>query len=537
GRRFDPEYDFGSSATLGGHSIAFAPDGVVGWAVVLTDLDGGRLDVYQPAVMMTSDGGETWSDPAEVELSTLLERRTGESAHERLNFNFPYYETRLWKDEDDDGFCIGGIDNDNNGDCLGEGEASAEPTDCDDLDPLVNVSESELCSDGIDNDCDGFVDGVDSDCGGSELPAQSECRAGLFVGDEWVPPADGFGNCGGVEQQAYANVSAWVELDLTVDADGNPHIFTTIGGSDNIVGINAEYGTLLVDITTLDGGTTWDFIEISPEPTMRLGLTGDSGDAFMYQFPQVSRTEDGEYVFYSWATSEPSVVGFGESENSAPDLHIAGWRRSDGALTPVVNVTADNQDWSGVALYPTMAPTVLRADDSFELPIVMTQLLEDDPGAAVKFYYWGQQAVFSDSSFIVDVAPGDGGDLSDMGVADMGVGDLGLPDLSGADVSGSDTAQSDLGGSDAEGGDSTTEDAVADSSSDDVNGSEDTAGSQDAVSPDAEEDVSAPGGSGSDSTSDDGCSCSSSDGMAGIGGSGWLLCLMLGWIVPFRRRA
>ncbi|MBJ95559.1 MAG: hypothetical protein CMP23_13940 [Rickettsiales bacterium] len=38
--------------------------------------------------------------------------------------------------------------------------------DCDDSDPAVHSGATEVCSDGIDNDCDGDMDGIDTDCGG-----------------------------------------------------------------------------------------------------------------------------------------------------------------------------------------------------------------------------------------------------------------------------------------------------------------------------------------------------------------------------------
>ena len=66
-------------------------------------------------------------------------------------------------DEDGDGYGITGIQA-----CL------CEPTgyftalgihgDCDDTNPSINPSAVEVCDDGVDNDCDGFVDCADSEC-------------------------------------------------------------------------------------------------------------------------------------------------------------------------------------------------------------------------------------------------------------------------------------------------------------------------------------------------------------------------------------
>jgi MYXO-CTERM domain-containing protein len=45
-----------------------------------------------------------------------------------------------------------------------DGDGYSLPADCDDQDPEVNPGAVEICDDGVDNECDGFVDGSDGDC-------------------------------------------------------------------------------------------------------------------------------------------------------------------------------------------------------------------------------------------------------------------------------------------------------------------------------------------------------------------------------------
>ena len=81
-------------------------------------------------------------------------------------------------DIDGDGFCPGGLDNNNDGDCAdGAAEASVTQFDCDDTDPLDNTSGIETCN-ADDEDCDSVLDnGFDDDsdgvttCGPDGLPA------------------------------------------------------------------------------------------------------------------------------------------------------------------------------------------------------------------------------------------------------------------------------------------------------------------------------------------------------------------------------
>ena len=62
-------------------------------------------------------------------------------------------------DADNDGFCV-------------------EDGDCDDADPAINPGASEVCDDGVDNDCDGLLDDADPACQTSScdlLPLGDSC--------------------------------------------------------------------------------------------------------------------------------------------------------------------------------------------------------------------------------------------------------------------------------------------------------------------------------------------------------------------------
>ena len=70
-------------------------------------------------------------------------------------------------------------------------------TDCDDTDPAINPESEEICTDGIDNDCDGLVDGDDDDCPCIDMdgdgygdPASSECVFPQWDCDDTDPYAN-----------------------------------------------------------------------------------------------------------------------------------------------------------------------------------------------------------------------------------------------------------------------------------------------------------------------------------------------------------
>jgi hypothetical protein len=76
-------------------------------------------------------------------------------------------------DDDDDGFCRHGIDDTDDGDCLDASEDRGG-FDCDDGDADIRPGALEICTDGVDNDCDTFADADDLSC---ECAVDADCEA------------------------------------------------------------------------------------------------------------------------------------------------------------------------------------------------------------------------------------------------------------------------------------------------------------------------------------------------------------------------
>ncbi len=207
------------------------------------------------------------------------------------------------------------------------------------------------------------------------------------------------------------------DFDITVDANGNPHLFVVVGSATNSIDNNPPQYTILtglakvaLDITSDDGGASWKAIKIAPIYTLRgeFGVMNPNTFAFqiMDNHTQISRTSNGSHIFFSWVDADTSSIGFGEFSNLEPNLRIAGLRIADGYQTCPKWITNGDNVWNGRALFPSMAPSVLTdagTDADYKLPIVVLDMLTNDQFAPCQFWYFGNDATLLEADFL---APG-----------------------------------------------------------------------------------------------------------------------------------
>jgi hypothetical protein len=292
---------FDGTPTLVGSNIAFDPTGNIGWLVWLGDLVGGPDSTLQPCLIKTTDGGDTWGTPLEVNLNA--------------NPSVAEWLTAFWIQ----------------------------------------------------------VDSVTGDT---------------------TPVSSGRATCA-------------FDYDLTVDANGNPHIAVVIGSGSTVDTPEPGYSIFsgiekfMADVTTDDGGATFYVNYIAPVLAFR-GSFGNTDPVTMDNQPQISRTPNGDHVFYSWIDSDTSAVtgsmngiGFGVSDQLAPNLRTAGRRISDGAQTCYKRVTDGDFIWEGRALFPTLAPEVIIENGTIEMPIAMVEMITNEPLQSCQFWYFGNDATFN----------------------------------------------------------------------------------------------------------------------------------------------
>ena len=210
------------------------------------------------------------------------------------------------------------------------------------------------------------------------------------------PASNGIATCG-------------FDFDLTVDVNGNPHLAVVIGSSvtGTAYSISSGIEKFMADIYSPDGGATWDIAYISPILTFRTPTWGATAStASMDNNCQIARSEDGQYIFYAWSDSDTSLVtgsqngiGFGESDNLAPNLRIAAMNATTGEQSYPKLVTDGDIIWEGRALFPMMAPTVISGTAGcFKLPIVMAEMPGMEPIDPTLFHYFGNDATICTST-------------------------------------------------------------------------------------------------------------------------------------------
>jgi hypothetical protein len=137
--------------------------------------------------------------------------------------------------------------------------------DCDDNDSGINRGASEICTDGLDNNCNGAIDFLDPDCDGNNVDDDAD---GLSNGDEiWLygtsinnPDTDGDGLNDGTE------ASYWGE-NWSSDIDGDQLVNLLDNDSDNDgIDDGVEVNVLFTDpaLTDTDGDGVDDSLDLFP---------------------------------------------------------------------------------------------------------------------------------------------------------------------------------------------------------------------------------------------------------------------------------
>ncbi|MDX2285656.1 MAG: T9SS type A sorting domain-containing protein [Bacteroidia bacterium] len=198
-------------------------------------------------------------------------------------------------------------------------------------------------------------------------------RVTLFLDSvNGVPDTVVFGN--GIPTTAF-------DLDMTVDVNGNPHIIAVVGNAsvwdfDEDAYSRPSYSIALdryvVDFTKDQFGD-WNVIFLDRNNFLRGNfgkVTADDASDFNVDcYVQASRSPDGDVVFLTWSDSDPNDSTV--TTNNRPNLIGRALNVDSMKITPIVNFTSTDANWSSNVVQPKTAPVALYDGNcTYTLPVV-----------------------------------------------------------------------------------------------------------------------------------------------------------------------
>ena len=187
------------------------------------------------------------------------------------------------------------------------------------------------------------------------------------------------------------------EHDLTVDVNGNPHIFTTICNGTNAYSVLYTAWHHMYDITLKNG--LWVAYDVANVLAGR-GTWGTSPNTISQDMaPQVARSVDGTKIFFSWSDNSTYTLG---QANQSPNFFSKGYNVTNNTWTPIKDFSSCNTGLNGNILVPHVAAEVLEPSSSvYKLAPVYGVLLTNSDPALVCGFNFLDNVTFSTSDFSV----------------------------------------------------------------------------------------------------------------------------------------
>jgi hypothetical protein len=175
--------------------------------------------------------------------------------------------------------------------------------------------------------------------------------------------------------------TAW-EHDLVVDMNGNPHICVVIGISGGAWNIYTPRDYIAVfDIYSTDGGTSWLALPLDSLKTFD-GLFGGTGGITEYNRVQISRTQDGSKLFYSWLDTETDGI----TDNVEPNIYCKGFSVPTSKTTKTFNVTKFTPAYAQ-AFMGSQSHMVFSQGGTYTIPFVYQEMSPVAPADPVQYKY------------------------------------------------------------------------------------------------------------------------------------------------------
>lgn len=161
-------------------------------------------------------------------------------------------------------------------------------------------------------------------------------------------------------------VSTAFDIDLAVDANGNPHALFNVctGGNTNYSVYPSEW---MGACHLHHNGTNWEADILGDIQTLRYTLTDGS---IMDNMPNISSADNGNILAFAWADSDPLLTG---GDNSLPFLNMVSYNAGTNVHSNLETADICSLD-PGKIVYLHCANSLLETTQGYEIAAVISEI-------------------------------------------------------------------------------------------------------------------------------------------------------------------
>ncbi|MBI5541199.1 MAG: T9SS type A sorting domain-containing protein [Bacteroidia bacterium] len=224
---------------------------------------------------------------------------------------------------------------------------------------------------------------------------------------------------GTLEYRPFFNAGSTLDdntLPGVVDANGNLHMAAIIEGYySNYVGVEDSTGysytnhpKFLFDVIYDWQTQLWDvrFIDVINSAVVLddngAAVVSSSGNMGWEHYINVSRSDDGNVIFFTWTDTDPSYG----TDNIVPDIKGRAWRITDNMATASKNFTDPN---GGLYYYVNTADIAAKNGSTYSIGLTYIDVAGDggNNGDGPQILYFATDVNFDESEFTVSVPASD----------------------------------------------------------------------------------------------------------------------------------
>lgn len=203
-----------------------------------------------------------------------------------------------------------------------------------------------------------------------------------------------------LKSQAMKYTTAF-EVDVIVDADGNPHLVTSVHATASTPWtVSTQPGDWgIFDLYSEDGGSNWKSHLLDKPKSFRYIYKSGADELYEDNHPQASSTIDGTKLFFTWFDTDTSA--FPTKENLYPDMKSVGYNVVTKRWTALKDFTQGTDAYGAVKFGNVSQWVFDNTAGTYELPVVYQVLQPSGDILQPVQYKYIKGAAFKDAEFIL----------------------------------------------------------------------------------------------------------------------------------------